>query len=65
MVLTNIIRRRWIVSLRAPNGATTLFRKTIHAIAKHYGIAEVDDSTGVYQMVNNLHEEGYINGKTT
>ena len=51
------------LSARAPNGATTLFRKTIHAIAKHYGIAEVDDSTGIYQMVNNLHEEGHINEK--
>ena len=51
------------LSTGASNGAAALFRKTIHAIAIHYEIAEVDDSTGIYQMVNDLHEEGEINEK--
>lgn len=51
------------LSAEAPNGAVTLFRKTIHAIAIHYDIAEVNESMGIYEMVNELHEEGEINEK--
>ena len=51
------------LSANAPNGAVTLFRKTIHAIAIHYDIAEVDESMGIYEMINELHEEGQINEK--
>lgn len=47
----------------APNGAATLFRKTIHAIAIHYDIAEVDDTMRIYEMVKKLHKEGHINQK--
>lgn len=47
----------------APNGATTLFRKLIHAISIHYDIAEVDDNMSNYKMVKRLHEEGHINEK--
>lgn len=51
------------LSVEAPNGAVTLFRKTIHAIAIHYDIAEVNESMGIYEMVNKLHGEGEINEK--
>ena len=51
------------LSADAPSGAATLFRKTIHAIAIHYGIAEVDDSMGIYEMVNSLKDSGEINEK--
>lgn len=51
------------LSAQAPNGAVTLFRKTIHAIAIHYDIAEVDESMGIYEMINELHEEEQINEK--
>lgn len=51
------------LSARAPNGAVTLFRKTIHAIAIHYGIADIDESMGIYEMVNELHDSGEINEK--
>jgi len=51
------------LSVKSPNGAVTLFRKTIHAIAIHYDLAEVDESSGIYEMVNDLHEEGEINEK--
>lgn len=51
------------LSVGAPNGATTLFRKTIHAIAIHYDIASVDDDVLIYDMVDELHDEGHINEK--
>lgn len=51
------------LSAQAPNGAVTLFRKTIHAIAIHYEIAEVDESMGIYEMINELHDDGQINEK--
>jgi hypothetical protein len=51
------------LSADAPSGAATLFRKTIHAIAIHYEIAEVDDTMGIYDMVNRLKENGEINEK--
>ena len=51
------------LSVGAPNGAVTLFRKTIHAIAIHYDLAEVDESMRIYDMVNELHEAGEINEK--
>lgn len=51
------------ISAGTPNGATTLFRKTIHAVAIHYGIAEVNDSMTIYEMIDELNEEGHINNK--
>ncbi|WP_224830310.1 DUF4145 domain-containing protein [Saliphagus infecundisoli] len=51
------------ISADAPNGATTLFRKTIHAVAIHYDIAEIDDSMSIYKMIENLDKEGQINNK--
>jgi hypothetical protein len=51
------------ISAGAPNGATTLFRKTIHAVAMYYDIAEVNDSMNIYTMIKQLDEEGHINGK--
>ena len=47
----------------APNGAVTLFRKTIHGISIHYDIVDVDSSISIYEMVRKLDEEGHINSK--
>ncbi|EMA41591.1 DUF4145 domain-containing protein [Halococcus hamelinensis] len=51
------------ISAEAPSGAATLFRKTIHAIAIHYDIAEVDDNMSIYKMLQKLKDEGEINEK--
>jgi transcription elongation factor Elf1 len=47
----------------APNGATTLFRKTIHAIAIYYDICEVDANMNIFKMIDELDEQGYISSK--
>jgi hypothetical protein len=47
----------------SPNGAVTLFRKVIHAIAIHYDISDIDDNLGIYKMIKKLDEDGHINSK--
>lgn len=54
---------RKCIQAGAPNGAATLFRKTIHAIAIHYDITDVDADMGIYDMIDELHEQGHINQK--
>ena len=51
------------IAADGPNGAVTLFRKTIHAISIHYDIAEVDDNISIHEMIKKLDEEGHINSK--
>ncbi len=48
------------LSSESPNGAVTLFRKVIHALAIHYGLAEKNDSKNFYDMINKLHSEGHL-----
>jgi len=48
------------ISADSPNGAVTLFRKVIHALGIHYGIAKKNDSKNLYTIVKELHEKGHI-----
>jgi hypothetical protein len=48
------------LSANAPNGAATMFRKTIHAIGIHYKVAEVNDRANLYEIINKLNEDGHI-----
>ena len=48
------------MSVEAPNGAATLFRKLIHAISVHYGIVETDDYMSIPKMIGKLEEEDVI-----
>lgn len=51
------------ISADAPNGAATLFRKTIHSVAMHYDLVEVNDSETIFGMIEMLDEQGHINQK--
>lgn len=51
------------ISADSPNGAVTLFRKTIHAIGIHYGIAEKSDNKKLFEIINKLEADGHINPK--
>ncbi len=51
------------IGANAPNGAATLFRKTIHAIAVHYDIVKRDEHKGIRDMIDELEEKGHINPK--
>jgi hypothetical protein len=48
------------ITADAPNGAATAFRKVIHAIGIHYGIATKNDSKNLYEIINELYENGHI-----
>lgn len=48
------------IRANAPNGAAALFRKVIHAVCLEYDIAEVDDNSSIYSMINALADEGHI-----
>lgn len=48
------------ISADAPNGAATVFRKVIHAVCLYYDVAEVDDNSSIYSMVNKLADGGHI-----
>jgi hypothetical protein len=51
------------ISTDSPNGAVTLFRKTIHAIGIHYGIAKQHDSADLYGIIKKLEADGHITSK--
>jgi len=51
------------ISADSPNGAVTLFRKTIHAIGIHYGIAKQHDGANLYEIIKKLETEGHITTK--
>jgi len=48
------------ISTDAPNGAVTLFRKTIHAIGINYGIATKNDDKDIYTIIKELASQGHI-----
>ena len=48
------------ISADSPNGAATLFRKVIHALGIHYGVAEKNDNKKLYIIINKLHDDGHI-----
>lgn len=45
---------------KSPNGAVTLFRKTIHALGINYGLATKNDSKGLYEIIKELHTNDHI-----
>jgi len=47
----------------APNGAATLFRKLIHQVGIHYGVAKVNDDISLMGIVEKMETEGHINKK--
>lgn len=49
------------IAVDAPSGAATLFRKVIHALALHYEITDIDTDMSIYEMVEQLDENGRIN----
>lgn len=51
------------VSAYSPNGAVTLFRKTIHAIGIHYSIANKNDDKNLFEIIKKLEDEGHITKK--
>lgn len=51
------------LSAGAPNGAATMFRKTIHALGIYYGVAEVDDNKSLYNIITKLHADEHIVAK--
>lgn len=51
------------VAALSPNGAATLFRKLIHQVGVHYGVAKINDSTPLMGIVEKLETEGHINKK--
>ncbi|MFA5994135.1 MAG: DUF4145 domain-containing protein [Parcubacteria group bacterium] len=51
------------IAALAPNGAATLFRKLIHQIGIHYGVAKINDNTPLMGIVEKLEKEGHINKK--
>ena len=51
------------ISTDSPNGAVTLFRKTIHAIGIHYEIVKQHDSVDLYGIIRKLEAEGHITSK--
>ena len=48
------------ISADAPNGAVTAFRKVIHAIGIHYGIAKVNDNKTLYNIIQELYDHEHI-----
>ena len=49
------------ISADAPNGAVTAFRKVIHAIGIHYGIAKVNDNKQtLYKIIQELCDHEHI-----
>ena len=51
------------LSSNSPNGAVTLFRKVIHTIGIHYGIAKKNDDKNLFKIINELHDGGHIVSK--
>jgi len=51
------------IAALSPNGAATLFRKLIHKVGIHYGVAKINDNTPLMGIVENLEKEGHINKK--
>lgn len=51
------------IAANSPNGAVTLFRKTIHALGIHYGIAKANDERDLYAIINEIAKQGHINEK--
>jgi hypothetical protein len=51
------------IAALAPNGAATLFRKLIHQVGIHYGVAKINDNTPLMGIVEKLEIEGHINKK--
>ncbi len=51
------------VAALAPNGAATLFRKLIHQVGIHYGVAKINDNTSLMGIVEKLEKRGHINKK--
>lgn len=51
------------ISADSPNGAVTLFRKTIHAIGIHYNIATKNDTQNLYGIIKKLKDDGHISEK--
>ncbi|HSU72220.1 MAG TPA: DUF4145 domain-containing protein [Candidatus Binatia bacterium] len=51
------------ISVDAPNGAATLFRKAIHQLGIHYGVATKNDKKELYEIIKELHAKEHIPGK--
>jgi len=51
------------IAALSPNGAATLFRKMIHQVGIHYGVAKKNDNTSLMGIVEKLEEAGHINKK--
>lgn len=48
------------ISADAPNGAVTAFRKVIHALGIHYGIAKINDDKTLYNIIQELYGHEHI-----
>ena len=51
------------ISCDCPNGAMTLFRKLIHQLGIHYGLAEKNTNKKLYEIVGELKDRGHIQEK--
>jgi transposase-like protein len=51
------------IAALAPNGSATLFRKLIHQVGIHYGVATKDDKNSIMGIVEKLQSAGHINQK--
>ncbi|MFA4930943.1 MAG: DUF4145 domain-containing protein [Patescibacteria group bacterium] len=51
------------ISVEAPNGAATLFRKIIHQVGILYGVAKPNDKTSIMGIVEKIEKDGHINNK--
>ncbi len=48
------------IASSCPNGAVTLFRKVIHELGIYYGISKKNDDKNLYDIINELEENGHI-----
>lgn len=48
------------MSVEAPNGAATMFRKVIHAVGIHYEVVDEESRAGFGSIIEDLEEEGHI-----
>lgn len=48
------------ISADSPDGAVTLFRKTIHAVGIHYRLAKKNDDKKLYDLIEELFKHGHI-----
>lgn len=51
------------ISADSPNGAVTLFRKTIHALGIHYRITQPHDDKNLNNIIKKLKDDGHITSK--